>query len=314
MSIPNSIQRTFSRHKNQIINLIENFGTRIVTEGGRVVHIWDDLQKGTLSKTIDLKEHISSIKPIENNIALAFWGLTCNVFILDPETCEYVQKFNGHTGPVRAIEVLGNKIISGSTDKTIQTWNQMTGKSLSTWKAPWPVSCIRTIGNKILGCDPLETKSGLCIWAETGNLDTIAIPEIYCVEPIDDNTILHGALGKIGILDLRKNHSIHLLSSHLSPIEYIGSLSGNALIGIANLPGKSLIQVWDFRKPEILSQFESPAPITAFKIVNNIAVVGLTNGEIAFLNYTPEKPTNFVYSSLANIYKSFGNARKTLRG
>lgn len=52
--------------------------------------------------------------------------------VWDTETLECVATLTGHTGPVRTLVRCGDKIFSGSYDKTVRVWDTDSLKCLAT--------------------------------------------------------------------------------------------------------------------------------------------------------------------------------------
>ena len=65
-------------------------------------------------------------------------------------TCKCLDRLEGHTGGVWCLTLYGNKLFSGSNDRTIRVWDADTHKHLATLEGhTGGVTCLTLYGNKL---------------------------------------------------------------------------------------------------------------------------------------------------------------------
>ncbi len=71
--------------------------------------------------------------------------------MLDIETGKCLQTFTGHTHYIDCLQVVGNRLYTGSRDETIKFWDVKTGKCLQTFREHKnPVACLQFTGDRLV--------------------------------------------------------------------------------------------------------------------------------------------------------------------
>ncbi|OQR80908.1 hypothetical protein ACHHYP_17049 [Achlya hypogyna] len=161
-----------------------------------------------------------------------------------------LHSFYGHGGPVWALHMHGDRLVSGSYDKTVKLWNLQTGSCVGTLRAHtgW-VSSLDVLGSRIASG---SWDSSINLWdADTGDLlrtlvDAPANP-IYCLKwESTTNAIVAGC----------RSHGIQVWDAEAGVCTqtFTGHVRGNQVNGVkANgmtvLSGGSdaTVKVWDRR-------------------------------------------------------------------
>jgi len=119
--------------------------------------------------------------------------------VWDAKTEELVAVMEGHTDPICYVKIFGNRVLSGSYDKTINVWDLKTGQCLKTIAGhSRSVRSIDVLGNiivsgshdKTLKIWNMETEQ--CITTLVGHQNTVSCVEIVgsmIVSGSWDNTI-----------------------------------------------------------------------------------------------------------------------------
>jgi len=79
-------------------------------------------------------------------------GKNGTIAIWDVNSCTQTENFTGHTATVTSLQILnGNRIVSGSADKTLKLWDQKTGTCIGTFEGhKKAVTSVFAIGNIIV--------------------------------------------------------------------------------------------------------------------------------------------------------------------
>ncbi|KAF0690565.1 Aste57867_18052 [Aphanomyces stellatus] len=166
-------------------------------------------------------------------------------------TVQKLHSFYGHGGPVWALHMHGNTLMSGSYDKTIKLWNLQTGSCFSTLRAHtgW-VSSLDASDARIASG---SWDSSVNIWdLETGELVTTFFDEpanpIYCLKwEKNSNAIVTGCRRRgIQVWDAAEGRCIQTFAGHSRGNQVNGLQATDRLV----LSGGSdaTIKIWDRRE------------------------------------------------------------------
>jgi len=208
------------------------------------------------------------------------------------------RTLQGHTGPVFALEILGEQLISSSDDNTIKIWDLKTNTCTSTLQGhAGGITALKILGKQLISgsYDKMikiwDLKTNTCTSTLQGHTSGVTAFEILGEQLISgsyDNTIK--------IWDLKTNTCTSTLQGHAVGVIAL-KIFGKQLI---SSPSNGTIKIWDFGANHEM-------------IFNEIAGL-LETGDKEKIQQAmdrfskmPEQAKNQIYAKLYKILEPFAN-------
>lgn len=215
----------------------------------------------------------------DNMVILGFYDNT--MLIKNRSTEQIVCRLVGHEEMVRCLKVSGERIISGSDDKTIRIWDQ-NGLLLRTLEGhEEAVTCLQVIGQTIISGSEDKT---VRIWDLVTDLPPKILPErhtapITCLKATH-TTIVSGSDDKTICIWDRSNCTLkHSLDGHEAGITCL-EIVDNILISSSQNDGT--MRVWDLFTGQLLQKLElgKVEVPKCMVFIDNTLITGSSDGTI----------------------------------
>ena len=170
-------------------------------------------------------------------------GKNGTIAIWDVNSCTQTENFTGHTATVTSLQILnGNRIVSGSADKTLKLWDQKTRTCIGTFEGhKKAVTSVFAIGDIIVSGSADNTvklwdlSTGTCIETLKGHTD--AVTSVFAV----GNIIVSGSSDKtVKIWDQRTHTCTQTLEGHTNAVTTISGTDDIIVTGSKDLT----VNVW----------------------------------------------------------------------
>jgi WD40 repeat protein len=163
---------------------------------------------------------------------------------------DILKTLNGHHGSVLSVAISGDKIVSGSTDKTIKIWSLKTGKLLKTLNGHYSsVFSVAISGDKIVSG---SYDDAIKIWSlKTGKLLKTLNGHYGSVNAvaISGDKIVSGSTDKtIKIWSLKTGKLLKTLNGHHSLVDSV-AISGDKIVSGS---GDDTIKIWSLKTGKLL--------------------------------------------------------------